>query len=292
MQHILVPVAAGLGDGVLLFLVAGGLTLIFGVMGILNFAHGGYFMLGAFLGYTIAGARPLPAPVELGEVAAAALVVGAVGIVTERVVFRQLYKLSPMNSLLGTYSLLLIMEGAAQQIWGLNPLAQQQAPQLAGGFDVVGTRIPTYNLVLVAVGLLSVLFLQWLLWGTSFGRQARAVAEDRSMAALLGVNAVRVSMVVLFVGTFLAGLGGALAAPMFGVTPDLAATFIIQAFAVVVVGGLGSVWGSLWAALLLGLIDAFAVSFAPGLSQVALYVTMFLVLVLRPQGLLGRPDAV
>lgn len=131
MQHTLVPVAAGLGDGVFLFLVAGGLALIFGVMGILNFAHGGYFMLGAFLGYTIAAGRALAAPLEMAEVLAAALIVGAVGVVTERVVFRQLYRLSPMNSLQGTYSLLLILEGAAQQIWGLNPLTQPQAPQLA-----------------------------------------------------------------------------------------------------------------------------------------------------------------
>jgi branched-subunit amino acid ABC-type transport system permease component len=285
---VLVPAISGLSDGVLLFLVASGLTLIFGVMGILNFAHGGMFMLGAYFGYVVASALNTPSVWSFVLVIALATVaIGGVSLVVERVVFRRLYQLSELHALLGTYALLLILEGAAQLIWGLRPLSEALPVQLSGFFALRDTDVPVYSLLLLVLGAIVLAFLQWLVYGTHFGQDLRAVAEDALMARLLGVDTKTVFQVTVIIGTMMAGLGGALAAPTLALTPDVAGSFIIQAFAVVIIGGMGSIYGSLVAALLVGVFNSMLVAYAPGLAGYSLYIVLAAVLLLRPRGLLG-----
>ncbi len=284
-------IVAGIGDGFLLFLVASGLTLIFGVMRILNFSHGGYFMLGAYFAYQlVASDSPgsLPLPIFVVGVIGGAVLVGVVGIVTERLIFRRIYQLSEIASLLGTFGLLLVLAGVATVIWGVNPLSVPFPTGLDSSIVVADVRISTYSIALVAIGIAVAVGLWALLWRTRFGEHARAVAEDRYVCELSGMNTSLVSTAVFAIGTILAGLGGALATPLVALTPEMATAFIIEAFAVVIVGGLGSISGSLIAALGFGIANSLAITYYPPLSGVIFFILMFLVLLVRPQGLVSN----
>jgi branched-chain amino acid transport system permease protein len=281
-------IASGLADGVLLFLIASGLTLIFGVLRILNFAHGSFFVLGAYTVWQVLGGRAVDGPLFLAAAVASGLAVAVVGVVAERVLFRRLYGLPPVSSLLGTFALLLILQGVAQLAWGLSPRSVPVPTTFGALIHVGGGDIPTYSLVLFAIGVVVAAGLRYLVSATPFGRTVRAVAADRYATALMGINANAVFIPMFALGIFLAGLGGALAAPTLGLTPDLAVVFIIQAFAVVIIGGLGSVPGSLIAALALGVLKSELVRYAPGLADFSVYLALIAVLVVRPQGLFGR----
>lgn len=283
----MIILATGLTDGMLIFLVASGLTLVLGVMRIVNFSHGGFFMLGAYLSYELLRGRVQPVWLFVLLVIVASAATAVVGLVSERVLFRRLYKLPEATSLLGTYALLLILEGVAQLIWGQNPVTQPEPPSLVHTFTVAGAQVPRYDILVVAAGVFTVAGLQVLIRRSDFGRQLTAVAEDRFMAGLLGINVNRVFAATFALGIFLAGLGGALAGPTLSMVPDIAVTFILQAFAVVIIGGFGSISGSLIAALILGLLNSFLVRDAPSLAAFSLYILMAAVLVIRPQGLLG-----
>ncbi|MEO7127237.1 MAG: branched-chain amino acid ABC transporter permease [Nakamurella sp.] len=282
---------AGVGDGFLLFLIASGLTLIFGVMRILNFSHGGYFMLGGYFVYqAVASGSPasLPLPLFVVAVLGGALLVGAVGIATERLIFRKIYQLSDIASLLGTFGLLLVIEGVAEVIWGVNPMSVPFPTLLGKSIVIGGVRVGTYSIVLVGVGIVVAVGLWVLLRKTPFGERARAVAEDRYVCELAGVNTALVSTAVFALGTVLAGLGGALATPLIALTPDVATAFIIEAFAIVIVGGLGSISGALIAAIGFGVADSLAITYYPPLSGVIFFILMFVVLLVRPQGLVNN----
>ncbi|HEX5493699.1 MAG TPA: branched-chain amino acid ABC transporter permease [Mycobacteriales bacterium] len=283
----MIVLATGLSDGMLLFLVASGLTLILGVMRVVNFAHGGFFVVGAYVSYEFLRGQSRPIWLFVLLILAAALVTAAVGVASERVLFRRLYQLPVETSLLGTYALLLILSGAVQLVWGQNPRSQSEPAALVTSFRLAGATIPRYDILVVAVGLVTVIGLHLLIRRTDWGRQLTAVAEDRFMAGLLGVNVNRVFALTFGLGIALAGLGGGLAGPTLSLVPDVALTFIIQAFAVVIIGGFGSVAGSFVAALILGLVHSFLVTQAPWLADFSLYLVMALVLVVRPRGLLG-----
>lgn len=287
VSALMIPFASGMVDGLLLFLVASGLTLIFGVLRLLNFAHGGLFMVGAYFGYTLALGANLGTAAFVAVVVGAALLTAAVGLVCERFVFRRLYGASDMHALLGTYALLLMLEGAAQLVWGVNPVSMALPNNLAGAFFVGQIAIPSYSLLLAAMTAAALIALEGVLRSTRFGKSVRAVAEDRTMASLLGIDATRVSAVTVLIGTFLAGLGGALAAPTLSLTPDIAGSFIIQAFAVVIIAGLGSIYGALIAALLTGVLSSFVVAYLPQFSGYTVFIVMVLILLVRPQGLFG-----
>ena len=295
-------VFAGIGDGFLLFLIASGLTLIFGVMRILNFSHGGYFMLGGYFVYqAVASGSPisLPLPLFVLAVVGGALAVGVVGIATERLIFRKIYRLSGIAVLLGPFGLrggngllggrlLLVIEGVAEIIWGVNPMSVPFPTALGRSIVVGGVRVGTYSIVLIAVGIVVAVGLWALLWRTAFGERARAVAEDRYVCELAGVNTALVSTSVFALGTVLAGLGGALATPLIALTPDVATAFIIEAFAIVIVGGLGSISGAMIAAIGFGVADSLAITYYPPLSGVIFFILMFVVLLVRPQGLVSN----
>ncbi|MDE2573317.1 MAG: branched-chain amino acid ABC transporter permease [bacterium] len=285
---LLLPFVDGLGQGVLLFLIASGLTLVYGVMRVLNFSHGGFFMLGAYVTFTLARGHALPAVMLVGVVVLAGMATAAAGALTERLLFRRLYPLPEISSLLGTFALLLIFEGIGRLLWGIAPLSQPQSPAFLGLIRLGPVAIPSYDLFLYAVGILVVVGLEWLVEKTEFGRMVRATAADRATAALLGIDVNAVFLAMFCLGIFLAGIGGGLVAPLVGLTPDLAVSFIIQSFAVVIVGGLGSIRGTLLAALLFGLLNAYLVALRPGLADFSLYIGMGLILLFRPQGLMGR----
>jgi branched-subunit amino acid ABC-type transport system permease component len=282
-----VILVTGLADGMLIFLVASGLTLILGAMRVLNFAHGGFFLIGAYVAYELLRGQTQPIWEFVLLLIAASAVTAVVGLFFERVLFRRLYRLPEISSLLGTYALLLILEGGIALIFGQEPLTQPLPTKLTQSVTLVGASVPTYDFFILALGVLTVVGLQVLLSRSAFGRQLTAVAEDRYMAELLGINVNRVFAVTFVVGIFLAGLGGGLAGPTLSMVPNIALTFILEAFAVVIVGGFGSVPGSLIAALALGLLHAGLANYVPFLADFSLYLFMAAILAIRPQGILG-----
>lgn len=289
MAGLLLTVLNGISQGVLLFLVASGLSLIFGVMGVLNFAHGGFFALGAFIVYSLTAGAAVPAPEFVLLVVVASLAVGTLGMIVEATVFRRIYHLTPIDALLATYAVLLTIQGAITQVWGVNPVGQPMPPELDSAVTVAGATLPIYDFVLLAIGAIVVVSVWWLLQRTDLGRSVRAIAADRTMSASLGIDTRRVFTLMFGLGAALAGLGGALVAPLVQIDTSLAATFVIQSFAVVIVGGLGSMYGALVAAILLGLLNSVLVGIDPGLSDFSLYLGMAAILLVRPQGLFGMP---
>ncbi len=288
MNQFLSAITSGIAEGVPLFLVASGLTLIFGVMGVLNFAHGGFFMIGAYVPVALIGGKTVSLPVFVVAAIAGALLLAFVGFLSERLVFSQLYNEGHVVNLLASYSILLIVNGGAILIWGTS-LRTVAAPDiLSGAVSLQFLTEPTYNLFIIAVGVLVALGLWLLLERTNVGIQIRAVAHDRTTARALGVRAGRIGTGVFVLGSALAGLAGALDAPLLSVAPGLDTIFIIQSFAVVIIGGLGSMMGAMTAAVMLGLIDAFLVSYAPSLSSYGIYIAVAAVLLFRSDGLFGR----
>lgn len=292
-MNLLLPIMGGLSQGMILFLVASGLTLIFGVMGILNFAHGGFFALGAFVVYTLAGGANLPAWQFIGMAVGGAVIVGAIGMLFEVVVFRRIYHLAHLDALLATYAVLLTLTGSITQFWGVASVGQSMPSEFRTSLRFGGAIVPVYDILLIVTGLLVAGGLWFLLERTAFGRTVRAISADRQMSASLGINVSLVFTLMFGLGCALAGLGGALIAPLVQIDAGLGAVFVIQSFAVVIVGGLGSVSGALVAALILGLLNSILVSVNPGLAGFSLYIGMTVVLLLRPQGIFGRvPDRI
>jgi branched-chain amino acid transport system permease protein len=295
----------GLAGASSLFLVAAGLSLIFGVTRIVNFAHGSFFMLGIYLAYSLIehlgrawGLAWSVWPLLL----TAALATGVLGALVEMLILRRIYKAPELFQLLGTFALVLVIKDAALWIWGPEDLLGPRVPGLAGSVDILGRRFPTYELFLMVVGPLVLGLLWLLLTRTRYGTLIRAATQDREMVGALGIHQNRLFTGVFALGCFLAGLGGALQLPREPANLGLDLTTIGDAFVVVVVGGMGSIPGAYVAALLiaeikalcvgLGTVDVLGVSFAfSKLTLVAEFLVMAVVLMVRPWGLLGRPQA-
>lgn len=291
MHAVTVIIVGGLSEAVPLFLIASGLTLIYGVMGILNFAHGGMFMFGAYLLVWILGGGPVSAARFALGAFLAAVIVGAMGLIVEPLLYRPLYRFEPQVSLLGSYGLLLFLVGLAPVFWGDQFLSQDIPPSLAGHSTVLGNTVSNYNLMEIAAGLVTAVLLALLLKKTTIGLRATALAEDREMARALGVRASRVNLIVFGLGSFFAGLAGALIAPTLSVSPSLGVEFVIEAFTVVLMGGLGSVEGALIAAIIVGIADTAIVTYVPVLTGYSFYVILGVFVAVRPQGLFGRVTA-
>jgi branched-chain amino acid transport system permease protein len=290
MSSIVPQLLNGLAGASTLFLVAAGLSLIFGVTRILNFAHGSLTMLGIYAAYSIIGVfGATPLGFWAGAVAAA-LAVGALGALIEVVVLRRLYRAPELFQLLATFALTLVFKDFALWCWGAEDLLGPRAPGLRGSVQILGSPFPEYDLVLIAIGPVVMGALWFLLRRTRWGRLVRAATQDRDMVAALGVNQRWLFTGVFALGSLLAGLAGALQIPREPAQLSLDLTVISDAFVVVVVGGLGSLPGTFLAALLIGEIKALCVGL--GLSKLTLvveFVVMAIVLVLRPRGLLGKP---
>ena len=277
----------GLAGGSSLFLVAAGLSLIFGVSRIVNFAHGSLYMLGMYLAVSLSGRVGFWLAMPL-----AAAGIGLLGALLEIMLLRRIYRAPELLQLLATFAVVLVVRDAALWAWGPADLLGPRAPGFAGATLIAGRAFPDYDLLLIALGLLVFGALQLLLSSTKWGVLVRAATEDREMLGALGVNQRLLFTCVFALGAALAGLGGALAIPREPASLGLDLAAISDAFVVVVVGGLGSIPGALLAALLIGEIKAFCVGL--GLSKLTLgaeFIVMAVVLMARPSGLFGRPQA-
>ena len=300
LSGLVVQLLNGLSGASSLFLVSAGLSLIFGVTRIVNFAHGSFYMVGIYVAYALVERLNW-----LGfwlAVPAAALVVGLLGVVVEMTVLRRIYRAPELFQLLATFALVLVIKDAMLWLFGPEELLGPRAPGMKGAVDILGRNFPSYDLFLIGVGPI-VLGLLWLLFTrTRWGTLVRAATQDREMVGALGVNQVWLFTAVFALGAALAGLGGALQLPREPANLEMDLNIIGSAFVVVVVGGMGSIPGAFVAALLvseikavciwLGLVNLFGfeVSFSK-LTLVAEFVVMAVVLVVRPWGLMGKPQA-
>ena len=288
MDVFLLQALSGLASASSLFLVASGLTVIFGVTRIVNFAHGSFYMLGAYLAWTLVTALPRGHLGFWGGVVGAALLVGLLGAAVEVALLRRIYRAPELFQLLATFGVVLVVQDAALVVWGPADLLGPRAPGLRGSAELLGLRFPRYELFLIAVGPV-VLGLLWLLFNrTRWGLLVRAATEDREMTGALGIDQRRLFTGVFFLGSLLAGLGGALQLPRESVNLHMDLAVVVEAFVVVVVGGLGSLPGAFLAALLISELHAFGILVLPRITLVLVFAVMAVVLVLRPQGLLGR----
>jgi branched-chain amino acid transport system permease protein len=285
-----------------LFLVAAGLSLIFGVTRIINIAHGSLYMLGTYVAATIAS-RVAGGLGFWGGIVATAILIGLIGAAIEIVLLRRIYRAPELFQLLATFALVLVISDAVLWLWGPEDLLGPRAPGLRGAIDVLGRRLPSYNLFLIFVGPLVLIALHLALAKTRFGRLVRAATQDREMVGALGVNQAALFTAVFALGSLLAGFGGALqvAREPANLLTDL--VVISDAFVVVVVGGMGSITGAYLAAALISEIKALCISIGVAtiagvtvnfskLTLVAEFLVMAVVLIARPYGLLGRPQAV
>jgi branched-chain amino acid transport system permease protein len=281
---------AGVSNGMLLFLISAGLSLIFGVLRIINFAHGALFMLGAFIAASLAGLVPGGAAGFLAALVGATAGLAVIGIVIEIGVLRRIYHAPHELQLLVTFALVFILGDATKLIWGREDHSVAVPDPLVGAAHALGVTFPTYRLFLIAVGIVIAIALWLVLHRTRWGVFVRAATMDRAMLSALGVNTRTLFTTVFALGAGLAGLGGALAAPVVAVGPGLHVQVIIDAFVVVVIGGMGSVMGALVASLLVGIVNAFGVLAFPSLAVVLTFVCMAIVLIVRPWGLFGVPE--
>ncbi len=288
--QIVVQFLTGLASAASLFLIAAGLSIIFGVTRIVNFAHGSLYMLGAYIAYSLT--ERLAAGTAYGfwaSVLLAALAVAAIGAVIEILVLRRIYRAPELFQLLATFGIVLVVQDAALWIWGPVDLIGPRAPGLDASVAILGQRLPEYDIALIVISPV-VLGLLWLLFHrTRWGILVRAATEDREMVGALGRNQAWLFTSVFFVGAFLAGLGGAIQLPKGGADLLIDLNVIAAAFVVVVVGGMGSITGAFLAAILIGELQAFAVLLLPESTLVIMFLAMAVVLVIRPWGLLGRP---
>jgi branched-chain amino acid transport system permease protein len=290
---------AVLFDGVVysswLFLMAAGLTLIYGVMKILNIAHGSLYALGGYTAATIAGAWLAAGQAAVGSYAmlvVAALLVGVImGPLLERGLLKWMYGKDEVVLLLITYAAFLILEDAIKLIWGVESKLLPEPYSLPGNFQIGTLAYPVYNLLLIAVAIFVGLALAWALYRTQQGKLLLAVIHDREMSAAMGINVNLVYLVTFTVGSMLAALGGALTAPMIAVSPGIGVEVIVLSFAVVVVGGLGSLGGAAIGALMVGIVRSLAVRYWPEAELFTIYFVMALVLIARPKGLFSAPEA-
>ena len=279
----------GLTTAMFLFLIASGLSLVFGVMRVLNFAHGSFYMIGAYLAWQ---AVHWLTPMLNGfwpAVLAAALGVALLGAVIERLLLRHLYGREELYQLLFTYALVLILGDAAKAVWGTQQLSVSRPPILAGGVQVFGTTLPTYNLFIMVIGPAIAVAVWLALTRTTAGRMVRAAALDREMLGALGANVGAIYTGMFVVSSFLAGLAGALVTPIESIVPGMDVEIIVDAFIVVVIGGLGSFWGTFWGSMIYGQVLSFGILVFPSFSIFSVFALMAVILIVRPWGLFGRP---
>ena len=279
----------GLTAAMFLFLIASGLSLVFGVMRVLNFAHGSFYMIGAYIAWQVVQWLQ-PTPERFWPaVLAAAVGVALLGAVIERLLFRYLYDREELYQLLFTYALVLILGDVAKFLWGTQQLSVSRPPVLAGGFELFGTTVPAYNLFIMLFGPLIALAVWLMLTHSTPGRMVRAAALDREMLGALGADVGWLYTGMFALASFLAGLSGALVTPIQSIVPGMDVEIIVQAFIVVVIGGLGSFWGTFLGSVIYGQVLSFGILIFPGFSLFSVFALMAVILILRPWGLLGRP---
>jgi branched-chain amino acid transport system permease protein len=273
----------GLVYGALLAIVASGLALIYGLRRVVNFAHGSLYMLGAYIGYTVA----LHTNFWVALVAASALMF-VLGALLDRYGLRLLQNYDPLSVILVTFGLLLIIEDAVQSIWGKSNLALPEPGQLSHSIHILDMTLPVYRIAVVLVGLLVAIGLSLWMQKTRMGLFVRAASTDPATTAMQGVNTDRLSALVVGLGTALAGFAGVVTAPFLSLSPSMGGDVLIDSFMVVVIGGLGSLPGAFLAAVVLGQVQTLGAVYLPDLSASLPFILMIAILIWRPAGIAGN----
>jgi branched-subunit amino acid ABC-type transport system permease component len=285
LSDLLAQALNGLSYGVLLFLLSVGLTLIFGMLDVVNLAHGSFYMLGAYAGLaTIAATGNFWL-----ALLAAPLAVGLVGALMERTVLRPLYRRPPLDQVLLTFGFIYVFEDVVKWIWGGSIRSIPPPDIFARSVNLFGGAFPSYRLFVIVFGLVVAVLLWLLIERTRLGAVIRAGVYDAEMTSGMGINIHRVFTGVFAFGAALGGLSGVIAGPIQSAQPPMGATILVPALIVVVVGGLGSLKGSLVGSLLIGQAEVWGKVWLPGVSMAMIYLVMAAVVLLRPQGLFGRP---
>lgn len=286
LQSIVHVCLSGLSTGMFIWLVASGLTLIFGVLGVLNFAHGSFYMLGAYFCYTLL--RVMGDNFWLGLLLGP-LCVCAVGFVMERFFIRYVYHLALPYQLLLTFAFVLLFDDAVKILWGAGSIGSPMVPGLSGSIPILGRNFPVYSLFIIGVGPLVALGMWAILEKTWWGRIIRAASSDREMASAMGVRVPVLYTSVFVFGTWLGAMGGGLAVPYVGLlTSGMGEAIIIDAFVVAVIGGLGSLKGAFLGALIIGLLSSFGTRYIPSFDMFLTFILMAVILLWRPQGFFGE----
>ena len=290
MDVLIIQVLNSLLYAAVLFLIAGGLSLIYGVMRIVNLAHGSLYALGAYvMAWAVGSVTATVAPsLLLLLLPVAALAVALLGAVIEPVFLRPLYMRAEEYQLLMTFGLLLVLEDLMRFLWGANPLTASTLWASLGSLHILGQVYPVYNLVVIAIGLVAAVALWAFVYKTRFGVMLRAISQDRRMASALGLNVRGIYLQAFGIGCLMAGLGGATIVPIQGAVLGMGVDALVLAFVVVVIGGLGSLEGALVGAVIVGVVRTAAITFVPELELAVLYLIAAVVLITRPAGLFGR----
>lgn len=285
-MSFLLPLLNGLAYAAFLFLLSAGLNLIFGVMRLVNFAHGSLSMIGAYIVFSLTGG--LDGRFWLALVAGA-LVMAILGAALERGLFRFMYEREELYQILLTYGLVLVMEDAVKLIWGRSYKQLSFPPPFTGPVHLGKVLFPSYYLAMMGAAVLVAVLLWFFLYRTRFGAVIRAASTDREMTEALGINVGLLSSLLFGIGTALAAAAGALILPIQSVSPGFGLEVVIGAFIVVVVGGLGNIWGALIGAVAIGLGRSFGIMWIPDFELALVYLAMAVILIVRPWGLLGTP---
>jgi branched-subunit amino acid ABC-type transport system permease component len=286
--HTCRQIVDGLSQGSALFLVALGLSLTLGVMRLVNISNGAFYMLGAYVSTLVIPQLNISVWQMVLAISVGGIAAGLVGAAVEAAFIQRLYALPHLFPLLGTYAVLLTIQGFAVITWGVEPRPTKIPEVLEGTLHVGRYPVSAYALLLIGVGLAFAVLVGSILTWSRFGRLVAAVTDDRDMAAMLGINTKRTFLVMFSLSAFAAGIGGGLIAPLNGLTPEVASTYVVEAFAVVIVGGIGSVMGTYIASLVLGVLQSVLVMVEPSMAEVSIYLAMAAMMLLRPRGLFGR----
>ena len=285
---ITIQILSGISHGAVLFVAAAGLTLTFGVLRIANFAHGSLYMFGAFVVYSIAQVAGASNAGFLVALLLAPLVVGMLGALIDVALLRRIVSRASQYQLIVTYAVTLIIADLTAMLWGRNHQTVPRPPLLNGSISIAGNIFPVYNVVLIAIGILVAISLSLLIGYTRIGKIIRASVMDKEMVAASGVNVLQLHTFIFALGAWLAGLAGALAAPVGSISVGMDANIVVECFAIVIIGGAGSIGGAFTAAMTIGLVQALGIIVAPRLASAFIYLILFIVLLVRPQGILGR----
>ncbi|MGH8706596.1 MAG: branched-chain amino acid ABC transporter permease [Burkholderiales bacterium] len=290
MEIVALQVLNSLSYAAVLFLIAAGLSLIFGVMGIVNMAHGSFYALGAYVtAWSVAAAAAALPPAALFVLLPlGAIAVAVVGLAIEPTLLRRFYRRPEEYQLLVTFGLLLVLEDLIRLVWGGTPLTANRLVDSLGLIQVGGLPYPVYNLVMIGVGAAAALVLWAFVYRTKFGVLLRATAQDRRMAAALGIDVGRIYSLAFGLGCFMAGLAGAIVVPSQAAVLGMGVEVLVVSFVVVVIGGLGSLEGALVGALIVSALRTVTIQFWEEIELAALYLIAAIVLLIRPTGLFGK----
>ncbi len=287
---LFIQVMNSLALGMNLFIIAAGLTLIFGILRIINFAHGSFFMFGAYTLLSLTRYLGSGSISFWSGLVAASIVLAVIAYLIEKLFLRHLYDKEHILQLLFTFALVLIFGDIAKIIWGTEQHSVSYPPGMGGAVNLGISYYPTYLLFLTILGPCIAIIMWLVIDKTRWGRIIRAARQDREMLSALGINVKKLYSAVFIIGAALAGIGGALAAPRIAVEPGMDATIIIECFIIVIIGGLGSLWGSFLGAIIFGFVSIFSTVIIGEWDVVMIYIMMVVILLWRPWGLLGKSE--